>query len=97
MLTGLVAPLAPAAIMPHACCLRHQQHCHMPHDAGISSPSCCHQCCRLLAVSTALFAPGAAAAGQNLPTFSLIIFHASASYRFHPGGERSQRAPPASI
>lgn len=97
MLTGLVAPLAPAAMMPHACCLRRQQHCHMPHDAGVSSPSCCHECCRLLAVSTALFAPTAPAAGQILPAVPLISSYASASYHFHPSAEPSERAPPSSI
>lgn len=97
MLTGMLAPLAPAAVMPHACCLRHQQRCHMPHDAGISSPSCCHQCCRLLAVSTALFAPAAPASGPGLPAFPLITSPGSASYCFHPGAEPSERAPPSGI
>jgi len=67
MLTGMFAPLAPAAAMPHACCLRHQQRCHMPHDAGITNRNCCHQCCRFLAVSTALFAPVGPGAQGNLP------------------------------
>lgn len=97
MLTGMLAPLAPAVLMPHACCLRHQQHCHAPHDAGMSSPSCSHQCCRLLAVSGALFAPAAPAAAQMLPASPLVSSQRSAWYPFHPSRNRSQRGPPLSV
>lgn len=97
MLTGLLAPLAPAVMMPHACCLRHQQGCHTPHQAGITNPSCGHQCCRLLAVSPTLFAPAASAAGQSLPTSPLIAAHGPDSYRFHRSCERPQRGPPLNV
>jgi len=95
MLMGMFAPLAPAAAMPHACCLRHQQHCHMPHDAGISSRNCCHQCCRLLAVSTALFAPMRRSARRNLPASQLISSSRLALRPFRALTERSERAPPS--
>ena len=96
MLTGM-APLAPAATMRHACCLRRQQRFHTPHDAGITNPSCGHQCCRLLAVSSALFAPAAPAAAQILPVFPLLTSQGSAWYGFLSSGERSERGPPLSI
>ncbi len=96
MLTGLLAPLAPAVTMPHACCLRHQQRCHTPHQAGISNPSCGHQCCRLLAGSPTLFAPAACRTGQILAAAPLTAFRRSASYRFLSSGERCQRGPPLS-
>ena len=95
MLTGMFAPLAPAVVMPRACCLRHQQHCHMPHDAGFSSPSVCHQCCRLLAVSTALFAPVEPGAQGNLPRAHLISSSGLVFQSFRALAERSERAPPA--
>jgi hypothetical protein len=95
MLTGMFAPLAPAAAMPHACCLRHQQRCHMPHDAGITNRNCCHQCCRFLAVSTALFAPVGPGAQGNLPRSQLISSSGLAFQSFRALTERSERAPPA--
>jgi hypothetical protein len=94
MLTGMFTPLAAAAAMPHACCLRHQRQCHMPHDAGISSRNCCHQCCRLLAVSTALFAPMAPRGLGNLPASQLISSSRLAFRPFHVLAERTERAPP---
>lgn len=94
MLMGLCAPLAPAAVLPHACCLRHQQHCHMPHDAGVSSRNCCHQCCRFLAVSIALFAPIPTAAQETLPASRLVVPIENASRPFHAHAQRSERAPP---
>ena len=95
MLTGLFAPLVPAAAMPHACCLRHQQHCRMPHDAGFSSRNCCHLCCRFLAVSTALFGPLASSGHEHLPASLLISLERRASQPLHAPAERSGRAPPA--
>lgn len=95
MLAGMFVPLAPAAAMPHACCLRHQQHCHMPQDAAFSSRNCCHQCCRFLAVSNALFAPVSRSPHGKLPAFRLISVTRSAFYPSPLLAERSERAPPA--
>ncbi|HLK33621.1 MAG TPA: hypothetical protein VKT29_11065 [Terriglobales bacterium] len=94
MLTGMFAPLATAAALPHACCLRHQQHCRMPHDAGFSSRSCCHQCCRFLAVFTALFTPAPAASHRGLLASALVVSDLPTP-RPHPAMlGRPQRAPP---
>lgn len=94
MLTGMFAPLVPAASQPHACCLRHQQHCGMPHDASVSSRNCCHQCCRFLAVSTVLFVPLPPAVHASLPASRLISRTRSASQPSHAPAEHSERAPP---
>lgn len=94
MLGGMFAPLAPAAVLPHACCLRHQQHCHMSHDAGVSAPSCCHQCCCFLAVSTALFTPVSPGAYESLPASRLVTIHLAPFQPFHAPAEHSERAPP---
>ncbi len=94
MLAGMFAPLAQATVLPHACCLRHEQHCHMPHDAGVSAPSCCHQCCHFLAVSTALFTPVSQGVDGSLPTSQLISIRGAISQPFHAPAERSERAPP---
>ena len=94
MLTGILAPLAPAIVMPHACCLRHQQHCHLPHDAGISNRACGHECCRFLAVTTAFFAPTVPTSHWSLPASRLIL---TTGPVFQPSGawaEHSGRAPP---
>ncbi len=97
VLTGMLAPLAPGIVMPHACCLRHQQHCHMPQDAGISNRTCGHECCRLLAVSSALFGPVAAGAYKNPPASPLISTAEPDSQPFHAPAEHSGRAPPRSV
>jgi hypothetical protein len=94
LLAGMFAPLAPAALMPHACCLRHQHHCHMRHEAGISNHNCGHECCRFLAITTALFAPLAPAVEGSLNVSPLISAAAPASYPFHASAEHSGRAPP---
>jgi hypothetical protein len=94
MLTGMLGPLAPAILMPHACCLRHQQHCHMPQDAGISNRNCSHECCRFLAVSTALFAPNAPTTHGNLPASQLTLTGELVSQPFHAPAEHCGRAPP---
>jgi hypothetical protein len=95
MLAGMVAPLAPALAMPHACCLRRGQHCHMPQEAGVSSRNCCHRCCRFLAVSRALFTPVAAPGRASLPVSRLILLPRPASQTWHAPAERPPRAPPA--
>lgn len=94
MLTGMLAPLASATAMPRACCLRRQQHCHMPHDGGFSSRSCAHQCCRFLAVSTALFTPVATSAHGLLPASLLMSVERRASQPSRARAEPSERAPP---
>jgi hypothetical protein len=94
MLTGMLAPLAPAIVMPHACCLRHQQHCHMPQDAGISNRSCGHECCRFLAVTTALFAPTVPTTHAGLSASRLILSSGPVSQPLHAPAEHSGRAPP---
>ncbi|MGE5206521.1 MAG: hypothetical protein ACM3PW_12965 [Chlamydiota bacterium] len=94
MLAGMCAPLAPAAAMPHACCLRHQQHCQMPHDAGVSAPNCCHECCRLRAVSSALFTPVTPTGHAGLPAWLLVPLAGPASQPIHAPAEHSGRAPP---
>lgn len=94
MLAGVLAPLAPAIAMPHACCLRRQQRCHMPHEAGISNRNCGHECCRFLAITTTPFVPVAPAAQGSLPASRLISAAAPASCPFHAPAEHSGRAPP---
>lgn len=94
MLAGLCTPLAPATARPHACCLQHQQHCHEPHQAGISSRNCSHECCRGLATSTAFFTPFAPAARGSLPASML---RAATRAEFHPFAAQTascERAPP---
>ena len=94
MLTGAVAPLAPAIVMPHACCLRHRQQCHMPQDAGISNRTCGHECCRFLAVTTALFAPTGLNTQASLPASRLTRTSGAVSQSLHAPAEHSGRAPP---
>jgi hypothetical protein len=94
MLSGMFAPLASVAPMPHACCLRHQQHCRTPHDTEISSRKCSHECCRLLPASTTLFAQTSNAAHDRLPAARLISFLHSPG-RTHPAVlQRFERGPP---
>jgi hypothetical protein len=95
MTTGVLTSLAPAAVLPHACCLRHHKRCHMPVDAGVSRRTCGHECCRLLAVSTALFAPKARNTGHNLTTSLLLAATGPASQPFHATTEHFGRAPPS--
>jgi hypothetical protein len=97
MLTGMLAPLAPAILMPHACCLRHQQHCHVPHDAGISNRTCGHECCRFLAVTTALFAPPVPATHGSFPAFRLTLTIGPGFQPWRACAEHSGRAPPLSL
>ncbi|HET7750258.1 MAG TPA: hypothetical protein VFK81_12815 [Terriglobales bacterium] len=94
MLTGMLAPLAPAIVLPHACCLRHQQHCHMPQDAGISNRTCGHECCRFLAVTTALFAPTTPTTQGSLPASRLTRASGPAFQPLQAPAEHSGRAPP---
>ena len=94
MLAGLCSPLAPVTALPHACCLQHQQHCHEPHQVGISGRNCSHECCRGLAISTAFFTPVAPAA-QGILTASLLRTVSGAE--FHPFAAHTaswERAPP---
>jgi len=94
MMTGMLAPLAPAILMPHACCLRHQQHCHVPHAAGISNRTCGHECCRFLAVTTALFAPAVPTAHGSMPASRLFLTSGAVSQSLQVPSEHSGRAPP---
>ncbi len=94
MLAGISAPLAPAALMPHACCLRRQQRCHMPQDAGISNRTCGHECCRFLAVTTALFAPAVPTTHGSLPASRLFLTSGAVSQSLQVPSEHSGRAPP---
>lgn len=94
MLAGLCTPLAPAAAMPHACCLQHQQRCHEPHQAGISGSNCSHECCRGLAISTAIFAPVAPAAHGRLPASLLRAATRAESHTFAAHTASCERAPP---
>jgi hypothetical protein len=97
MLTGVLAPLAPASVMPHACCRRRQQHCHMPQDAGISNRICGHQCCRFLAVTTAVFAPTARTTYASLPASPLIAATGPIFQLRQAPAEHCGRAPPQSL
>ena len=94
MLAGLCVPLAPAAAMPHACCLQHQKHCQEPHQAGISSRNCSHECCRGLAISTAFFTPVALAAHGSLTASPLRTMSGAESQPFAAHTARCERAPP---
>ena len=94
MLTGMLGPLAPAILMPHACCLRHQQHCHMPQDAGISNRTCGHECCRLLAVTTALFVPTVSITHGSPPASRLTLARGPVFPPLRASAEHSGRAPP---
>lgn len=94
MLTGMLAPLAPAIVMPHACCLRHQQHCHISQDAGVSNRTCGHECCRFLAVTSALFAPTVPTAYESLPASRLTLAGGVDFQPLHAPSEHSGRAPP---
>jgi hypothetical protein len=94
MLAGVLAPLAPAIVVPHACCLHHQQHCHMPQDIGISNRTCGHECCRFQALTTALFAPTVASIYASLPASRLILTSRAVSQSFQVPSEHSGRAPP---
>ena len=94
MLTGMLGPLAPAILMPHACCLRHRQHCQVPHDAGISNRTCGHECCRFLAVTTALFAPTGLTTHGSLPASRLTLTIGPVYQPLHTPAEHSGRAPP---
>ncbi|HTM42554.1 MAG TPA: hypothetical protein VL177_16665 [Terriglobales bacterium] len=94
MMTGMLAPLAPAILMPHACCLRHQQHCHVPHAAGISNRTCGHECCRFLAVTTALFTPSVPTTHRSLSVYRLTLAGGLVFQPLHAPAEHSGRAPP---
>jgi len=94
MVTGMLAPLAPAALMPHACCLRHQQHCHMPQDAGISNRTCRHECCRFLAVTSAFFAPTVPTTLGSLPASRLTLACGPVFESVQVPSEHPGRAPP---
>ena len=94
MLTGIVSPLAPAALMPHACCLRHQHRCRMPQDAGISNRTCGHECCRFLAVTSALFAPTVPTSHWTLPASRLTLTSGPVFQSLRASSEHSGRAPP---
>lgn len=97
VLAGLCAPLAAAASLPHACCLRRQQHCHTTQEDGFSSRSCGHECCRFLAVAGAWFAPAAPTGSVKLPPSPLITLHPPAFHAFRARSQQSQRAPPSLI
>lgn len=94
MLAGVSAPLAPAIVMPHACCLRHQQHCHMRQDPGISNRACGHECCRFLAVTSAFFGPSVPAIHGSLPASGLTLTTGPVLKPFQAPAEHSGRAPP---